>query len=62
VVVNQIAPKLEAYICKEAMVRFCTEDYEKPSRENIDNVMMHLTNYSLNKQSSKFKKTQDIEN
>jgi phosphoenolpyruvate carboxylase len=34
-----------------AFARFCTESYEKPTRENMDNVFMHLTNYALNKDS-----------
>jgi tubulin polyglutamylase TTLL6/13 len=34
-----------------AFARFCTESYEKPNFENMDNVFIHLTNYALNKDS-----------
>jgi tubulin polyglutamylase TTLL6/13 len=36
------------------MVRFCTEDYEKPRLKNLDNDYAHLTNFSLNKKHSGF--------
>ena len=43
------------------MVRFCTEEYEKPSKDNMHKVLGHLTNFSLNKLSDKFVNTKDIE-
>lgn len=58
---------MEAYIASEGMVRFCTEEYSDPKprgepnsdedEEELlafgakDNLMSHLTNYSLNKES-----------
>ena len=39
----------------EGLARFCTEDYEKPTKENMNNAYMHLTNYSLNKMNYKYK-------
>ncbi len=47
--------RLEAYLCEEGIARFCTNDYKKPDDQNLKNLFMHLTNYSLNKQSDKFK-------
>jgi hypothetical protein len=60
VLVTSIDP-LIAFIGEEAMVRFCTEDYQKPSKENMHKVLGHLTNFSLNKLSDKFVNTKDIE-
>lgn len=45
---------LEAYLCDEGLARFCTENYHKPTRDNKDKLLGHLTNYSLNKNSDKF--------
>lgn len=43
-----------AFLCREGLARFCTEKYVEPSASNMPDNMAHLTNYSLNKQSSKF--------
>ncbi|EGR33199.1 tubulin tyrosine ligase-like member 11, putative [Ichthyophthirius multifiliis] len=43
------------YLHDEGLARFCTEDYQKPQQQNINNFYMHLTNYSLNKQNPNFK-------
>jgi len=32
-----------------AFARFCTEAYQRPTRHNMDNLFMHLTNYAINK-------------
>ena len=45
---------LEAYFCNEGLVRFCTEDYCKPTEDNYEKLYMHLTNYSLNKDNEKY--------
>jgi hypothetical protein len=45
---------IEAYFCSEGLARFCTHQYQKPNRDNLKNVYMHLTNYSLNKKSKRF--------
>lgn len=42
-----------------AFARFCTEAYERPNRENIDNVFMHLTNYALNKDSELYEENDE---
>lgn len=42
------------YLNDEGLARFCTEDYQKPTNENLRNSYMHLTNYSLNKLNKKF--------
>lgn len=53
--------KMEAFIAFEGLTRFCTEEYKEPKtreEENEDleqdNLMGHLTNYCLNKDSDKF--------
>ncbi|XP_068695684.1 tubulin polyglutamylase TTLL11-like [Montipora foliosa] len=51
VVLKSLDP-LQVYICREGMVRFCTEHYHPPTPKNIFKTYMHLTNYSLNKYSS----------
>lgn len=54
VLISSLDP-LIVYLHDEGLARFCTEQYEKPSKNNINNFYMHLTNYSLNKNSSNFK-------
>lgn len=39
---------------KEGLSRFATEQYIPPSNNNLDNLFMHLTNYAINKNSTKF--------
>lgn len=60
VVVMSIDP-LKLYICQEGLARFCTIPYEAPSKRNMHEVYMHLSNYSLNKQSAKFKVTDKVD-
>ena len=45
---------MTAFVSKEALVRFCTLDYEKPSTKNMHKLLSHLTNFTLNKQSENF--------
>jgi len=52
---------LVAFIAEEGLVRLCTEDYSLPDKENMGNLLSHLTNYSLNKNSENFKYTPDLE-
>jgi tubulin polyglutamylase TTLL6/13 len=40
---------LRAYIYREGIARFSTEDYKSPNMTNIDNQFMHLTNYAINR-------------
>jgi len=50
-----------AFIADEGLVRFCTEDYNAPEKDNLHNLLSHLTNYSLNKLSDKYVKTDDLD-
>lgn len=50
VLITSVYP-LIAYLNEEGLARLCTEDYEDVSNDNLSNVYMHLTNYSLNKSS-----------
>ena len=50
-----------AFIANEALVRFCTLDYEKPSIQNMHKLLGHLTNYSLNKLSDDYKHCENLE-
>ena len=52
---------LEMYAFKDGLVRLCTQEYVKPSRENQDDVCMHLTNYSLNKHSDDFVESEEAD-
>ena len=45
---------LRVYIFDEGMMRFCTEDYQKPKASNLDEAFAHLTNFSLNKKNAAF--------
>ena len=46
---------LRIYIHEEGLARFATEAYERPRYGNLDNMYVHLTNYSINKDNIKFK-------
>jgi tubulin polyglutamylase TTLL6/13 len=50
---------LRIYLHKMAFARFCTEPYQKPTRKNMKNVFMHLTNYALNKMSENYEQADD---
>lgn len=45
---------IEAYLANEGLARLCTENYKQPTKENMKNMFMHLTNFSLNKNSDNF--------
>ena len=51
--VTSIKP-LRVYMFHDGLVRICTEEYVKPTKQNINNVQMHLTNYAVNKNSEGF--------
>jgi hypothetical protein len=62
---------MEAYIAFEGMARFCTEDYVPPTRKDNtkaeqgdvnENLMGHLTNYCLNRESAKYVDNKDFKN
>ena len=46
--------ELAAFIASEGLVRLCTEDYVQPKQDNLHQLLGHLTNYSLNKLSTKY--------
>jgi len=48
------ATPLKIFIYREGLVRFATEKYRKPNKNNKDNLFIHLTNYSINRYSGKF--------
>lgn len=39
---------LRIYLFKEGLARFSTEPYKMPTKKNMGNLFMHLTNYSIN--------------
>ena len=45
---------LRIYLYKEGLARFATETYVQPSKNNIANMCMHLTNYAVNKNNPNF--------
>ena len=62
VLVASFSP-LRIYLYYNGLVRFATEDYQKG---NYDNIYIHITNYSINKNNTNYKSNQknnnDIEN
>lgn len=50
VLITSMSP-LKIYMYKEGLVRFATENYKKGS---YDNIFIHLTNYSINQQNTKY--------
>ena len=53
VMVTSLQP-LQAFINTEGLVRVCTEEYSKPSKDNMHKLLSHLTNYTLNKMSTNY--------
>jgi len=53
-VLIQSCDPLSVYLFKDGLVRICTEKYQKPSLDNLKNLNMHLTNYTVNKTSDNF--------
>lgn len=45
---------MRAYIYKEGLARFATEEYQPPVGSNLNNLCMHLTNYAINKDNDGF--------
>ena len=54
VLVTSFSP-LRFYIYYNGLVRFATEDYQK---ENLENIYIHITNYSINKNNLNYKSNQ----
>eukprot|EP00607_Mallomonas_marina_P002526 CAMPEP_0182433974 /NCGR_PEP_ID=MMETSP1167-20130531/66783_1 /TAXON_ID=2988 /ORGANISM="Mallomonas Sp, Strain CCMP3275" /LENGTH=371 /DNA_ID=CAMNT_0024623301 /DNA_START=60 /DNA_END=1172 /DNA_ORIENTATION=+ len=53
VLVTCIRP-LRVYLFQDGLVRLCTEEYVKPTKQNLSMLFMHLTNYAVNKKNSNF--------
>eukprot|EP00826_Nyctotherus_ovalis_P001209 TRINITY_DN10164_c0_g2_i1.p1 TRINITY_DN10164_c0_g2~~TRINITY_DN10164_c0_g2_i1.p1 ORF type:complete len:459 (-),score=120.87 TRINITY_DN10164_c0_g2_i1:15-1391(-) len=53
---------LRIYVFKEGLARFSTENYSKPTKLNIQNQYIHLTNYAINKKSKNFVFNSNAEN
>ncbi|KAL4834621.1 hypothetical protein H8958_006384 [Nasalis larvatus] len=45
---------LRIFVYNEGLARFATTSYSRPCTDNLDDICMHLTNYSINKHSSNF--------
>ncbi|XP_023409157.2 tubulin polyglutamylase TTLL6 [Loxodonta africana] len=45
---------LRIFVYNEGLARFATTSYSYPCTDNLDDICMHLTNYSINKHSSNF--------
>jgi tubulin polyglutamylase TTLL6/13 len=45
---------LRLYVYNEGLARFATETYQSPTPQNLGNLFMHLTNYSINKEADNF--------
>ncbi|KAM7137535.1 tubulin polyglutamylase TTLL6 isoform 1-T1 [Macrochelys suwanniensis] len=50
---------LRIFVFNEGLARFATSAYSDPSHSNLDDVCMHLTNYSINKHSTNFVRDED---
>jgi tubulin polyglutamylase TTLL11 len=50
---------MRLFLCREGLARFAVDPYESPSSDNVSNVHMHLTNYSLNRKADGFKVCED---
>jgi tubulin polyglutamylase TTLL6/13 len=50
---------LRVFLCREGLVRVCSEVYEAPTARNAARVTAHLTNYTLNKAAPKFEHVDD---
>jgi tubulin polyglutamylase TTLL6/13 len=50
---------LRIYLSKEGLARLSTKLYDEVNDDNFDDMMMHLTNYAVNKNSTKFEPNRD---
>ena len=56
VLVTSVAP-FRIFLHDNGLARLATVPYEAPNPKNLQQSMLHLTNYSLNKSSANFKET-----
>merc|ERR1719272_32232 len=59
VLVTSIDP-FQVHLYKDGLVRLSTTAYKQPGQDNMENMLMHLTNYSLNKHSENFEEDDDV--
>ncbi|RYH19914.1 hypothetical protein EON65_25230 [archaeon] len=52
---------LRLYLFHDGLVRMCTEEYVKPTKQNLNQMCMHLTNYAVNKHNNNFAQPASIE-
>lgn len=50
---------MRVFVFQEGIARFATEEYVGPTKGNINNLFMHLTNYAINKKSDAFVQNED---
>ncbi len=53
VLLRSVAP-LRIYLYQEGLARFATQPYKTACAENLNDLMMHLTNYAINRRSPNF--------
>jgi tubulin polyglutamylase TTLL6/13 len=53
VLITSVIP-LRIFIYREGLARFATNTYTPPIGSNLGDLMMHLTNYAINKESEAF--------
>lgn len=53
VLVTGVNP-MRIYLSKQGLARLSTKNYQEVDDTNISDMMMHLTNYAVNKNSTKF--------
>jgi tubulin polyglutamylase TTLL6/13 len=53
VLVTGVSP-LRIYLSREGLARLSTKKYDETENDNLDDMMMHLTNYAINKYSHTF--------
>jgi tubulin polyglutamylase TTLL6/13 len=56
VIVTSVKP-LRMYLFQDGLVRMCTEEYVKPTKQNLGMMCMHLTNYAVNKHNENFQQS-----
>ena len=50
---------LRVFVFREGLTRFATREYLCPSKLNMNDLYMHLTNYAINKNSENFEANAD---
>ena len=58
VLLKSVQP-LKIFVYREGLARFATHKFQKPTKSNLKNFFMHLTNYSLNKKNPDFEFNQE---